>query len=551
MVLAVLEHTVLRFKRLSLSIASDSSQADTLTDQRLSFEFEGRKLEARVGDTVATALLACGVEFTRSTPVSGDPRSPFCLMGACFDCLIDIDNVPNQQAFGAGPAGLAACRIATELGIDALLIDEQRSVGGQIYRDLANADDQLVSVLGSEYEQGRALVTAVSNESVHWVHEKNVWNISQQAEIDIAGHAGTSRIQAEQVILATGALERAMPFPGWTLPGIMTAGALQIALKSSALVPDGPIVLAGSGPLLLLLARQLHDAGGQIEAIVDTTPASNWRRAWPKLVGFLGGGQLLTDGLKLVSGIRKRKIRHIKGVSSLKAMGDTRIGGLSFLADGHRQEIDCEHLAIHLGVVPNIQLTRLLGLEHQWQEDQRCWNPICYSDGSTSFPWLKLAGDGAGIFGAGAAAIQGEMAAVAAARDLSLLTNQESRQRMARLEKQRRPMQRARPFINALYAPSPEFLRPSDETIVCRCEEVTAADIRHYVDLGCRGPNQTKAFGRPGMGPCQGRFCGLTVSEIIAEKLDVTPEDVGYYRIRPPIKPITLAELGRSRPLGL
>ena len=101
----------------------------------------------------------------------------------------------------------------------------------------------------------------------------------------------------------------------------------------------------------------------------------------------------------------------------------------------------------------------------------------------------------------------------------------------------------ARPFLDALYAPAPEFLCPEDRTLVCRCEEVSAGDIRHYVRLGCLGPNQTKAFGRPGMGPCQGRLCGLTVSELIAAERGMCPSQIGYYRIRPPIKPVTLGEL--------
>ena len=161
-----------------------------------------------------------------------------------------------------------------------------------------------------------------------------------------------------------------------------------------------------------------------------------------------------------------------------------------------------------------------------------------------------MAGDGGGIGGAAVAAMQGRLAALDIGRRLGSIDGVE---RDRRADPHRAAMARhlrIRPFLDALYRPVEAIRRPEDETLVCRCEEVTAGDIREMVRMGCLGPNQTKSFGRPGMGPCQGRMCGLTVSEIIAAERALPVAEVGYYRIRPPIKPITLGELAAFAPCG-
>ena len=151
--------------------------------------------------------------------------------------------------------------------------------------------------------------------------------------------------------------------------------------------------------------------------------------------------------------------------------------------------------------------------------------------------------DQASVSGHEAAAHGGRLAALAILEDLGKITGGERQARSSDDSAALKWHGRARPFLDALYAPAREFLEPADSTIVCRCEEVTAGKIREFVDLGCLGPNQAKSFGRAGMGPCQGRYCGLTVSSVIAAKLGKEMDEVGYYRIRPPLKPITLREL--------
>jgi NADPH-dependent 2,4-dienoyl-CoA reductase/sulfur reductase-like enzyme len=329
-----------------------------------------------------------------------------------------------------------------------------------------------------------------------------------------------------------------MPIPGWTLPGVMTVGAAQGLLKSSGLVASGKVVFAGSGPLLWLAASQYLNAGARIEAILDTTPRENRTRAAPHLLSFVFS-DYFREGLALVRSV-KRNMRVISDVRSFRAIGSDRVNEVVYSTGGSEVRIAADLLFLHQGVAPNVNLAMSVGIEHRWDERQRCWAPVLDRDGQSSVEGIAIAGDGAGIAGAKAAEFRGSIAALAALRALGARTNDDD-ERQARRGLDR--ALRGRAFIDALHAPAKAFSVPSGDTIVCRCEEVTARQIVDTVALGCPGPNQMKAFLRCGMGPCQGRLCGLTVTELIAETRRVSPRDVGYYRLRPPVKPITVGEL--------
>jgi bacterioferritin-associated ferredoxin len=190
--------------------------------------------------------------------------------------------------------------------------------------------------------------------------------------------------------------------------------------------------------------------------------------------------------------------------------------------------------------VPNVNLAMAAGAEHRWNERQLCFVPVLDDNFQSSVPGIFIAGDGAGIAGGTAAIERGRIAAIAVVRALkpeaTVPDTQAIRQKL-----QREEMGRA--FLDELYRPIASLRRPEGDTLACRCEEATAEQVREMARLGCEGPNQMKAFLRCGMGPCQGRLCGLTVTELIAEERGKSPAEVGYYRLRPPVKPITLGEL--------
>ena len=338
-------------------------------------------------------------------------------------------------------------------------------------------------------------------------------------------------------------MERPFPIPGWTLPGVMTAGAAQILLKSAGLAPSQPVVLAGCGPLLYLLAWQYLRAGVRIGAIVDTTRRGDYLRALRHVGGAVAGWREVRKGLGLIRRIRGAGIPFYRGATELAVEGSERAEALRFRMGATSHRVQTDLVLLHQGVVPNNQITASLRLVHRWDERQLCWVPQTDAWGRLALDGFLIAGDGRGISGGTAAALQGELAALAAAHSAARLPEPERDRAAEPLRSALRRQLHIRPFLDTLYRPKLQHRVPADEVIACRCEEVSAGELRRSVALGCTGPSQTKAFSRCGMGPCQGRLCGLTVTEVIAQARGVSPAEVGHYRIRPPIKPITLDEL--------
>lgn len=443
---------------------------------------------------------------------------------------------------GAGPAGMAAARLAAEKGASVALIDEQAAPGGQIYRSILGASEKRKKILGAAYSEGHELAAGIDHGNIKHIPSATIWKVGEDGTVTYSAGGKAVRVSADHTIVATGALERPMPVPGWTLPGVMMAGAAQILLKSSGMVPQNA-VLAGAGPLLYLIAAQLIKAGAPPKALVETQTTGDFLAALKHLPGALSGWSYITKGRAMLAEIRAAGVPRHTGASDIRIEGDAKATGISFNTGGRRQRLDCDTVLLHCGVVPNTQVTRSLRLDHVWDGQQHCFKPAVDDWGQTALPAISVAGDGGGIGGAKAAALKGRLAALNA---LALIGRIEKSERDAAAPEIRAALARemaVRPFLDRLYAPPAAVRMPADETVVCRCEEVTAGIIRSYVKLGCTGPNQTKAFGRTGMGPCQGRYCGLTVTEILAAENGLSQQEVGAYRIRSPLKPISLGEL--------
>lgn len=442
---------------------------------------------------------------------------------------------------GAGPAGLAAAVQARALGLSVALLDEQKAIGGQIYRNIEEAPADRVAVMGPDYAAGKCLASDFRNSGSRYLGGAVVWNVSPDGTVNFVADGGATEIVGKRVLLASGAMERPFPIVGWTLPGVMGAGAAQILLKGAGALPATPVVLAGCGPLLYLLAWQYLRSGAVIRAVIDTTTMSDHLGAMRHGIGALRGWRDLAKGLNLLAALRRGGVQVFSGATALAAEGKTRVEALSFRHRGKQVRVPASLLLLHQGIVPNTQLSWSLGAPHRWNAEQLCWQPVTDKWGRIGDTPFYVGGDSRAIVGAKASAVQGRLAALAIGQELGVVTDLVSR--ACPLERQLKRYTHSRSFLDLLYRPKDENRVPNaDSVIVCRCEEVTAGQVRGYVGLGCQGPNQTKAFGRCGMGPCQGRFCGLTVTELIAKARGVEPTAVGYYRIRSPIKPVTLGD---------
>ena len=436
---------------------------------------------------------------------------------------------PDLLIVGAGPAGIGAALEAAGAGLSVLLLDENTAPGGRIWQALerrAPKDEDDRSALDA--------ITRLRASSVDLRFGATVWAIEPDRQVFFShnGHART--VLPRTVLLATGTTERPVPIPGWTLPGVMTVGAAQIALKTGGLLPDGQTWLAGQGPLLLLYANQVLDAGGRIAGVIDLSDRLPFRA-----LRHLSAAALpdIRKGLAWRYRLKSAGIRWVRA-GSVKAEGDTALRRIAFTTSQGTRSEAADTLLLHDGVIPSIQMTRALGCTHVFSDTQRCWRPVTDEWGVSSIPWVLIAGDAAGIAGADAAVLSGRLAAVGL---LQRLGRPVASNAVSALRGNHRQRLAIRPFLDALFRPL--ALQPDDTTLICRCEDVTAAQIRQAARAGCQGMNQLKAYTRCGMGPCQGRTCGPIALDVLAAAKGLPPSALEPLRTRFPTKPVPVGAL--------
>ncbi len=442
---------------------------------------------------------------------------------------------------GAGPAGMSAAIHASKFDMKTLVLDDQFAVGGQVYRHILQNNNNRTDLpfLDEDYWSGHNLAHEFSCSSAQLRPESRVWQITKNKEVFFTQKGKAHCVQAKAILIATGAMERPMPVKGWTLPGVMSVGAAQILLKTAQSGTDGA-VFAGSGPLFYLAIQQYLRAGFEIKAVIDTSPKKIPLMGYILTIPALLQPNLLFKGARWRAEIRKKPF-YFSEVKSVRINGKDFAESLCFTdVEGRKQTISTSHIFIHQGVIPNINLTMATELEHRWCGRQLCWKPKVDMFGESSIDGIFIAGDSLGVFGAEAAVFSGKIAiqriAANAKRSAAIKTLVLCLYRWRQLA--------IRPFLDYLFKPPEDWLLPDDDTtVICRCESLSKADISNAIELGVSGPNQLKSFCRAGMGRCQGRLCGLTIQKMIANHHGQSEDKVGYFRLRPPIRPLTVLEL--------
>ncbi|AMN80291.1 FAD/NAD(P)-dependent oxidoreductase [Pseudomonas azotoformans] len=432
---------------------------------------------------------------------------------------------------GAGPAGINAARTLLDHGIRPCLVDESLRGGGQIYRRQPQGFQRTAKQLyGFEARKAEAVHRTMDELAplIDYRPETLVWN-AEDGRLDMLNNGRAESLEYAQLIVATGATDRILPVPGWTLPGVYSLGAAQIALKYQGCAIGERVAFCGSGPLLYLVAYQYAKAGAKVVAVLDSAPFSAQCRALPAL---LGQPATLAKGVYYRAWLTAHGIPVHQGATLEKINGAQRVSGIQW-AD---QTLECDAVAFAHALRSETQLADLLGCEFAWNALNRAWLPQRDSAGRSSVSGVYLAGDGAGIMGADAAQMAGERAALAVLEDSGVAIDQ---RRPAVLEQQLATIQRFRHGLETAF-PFPEkwAAEAADALILCRCEEVSVGDVRAVVDEGHWEINRVKAHCRVGMGRCQGRMCGLAAAEIVAERSGRAIENVGRLRGQAPIKPL-------------
>ena len=450
---------------------------------------------------------------------------------------------------GGGPAGMAACIEAAKSGVRAVLIDENRRPGGQIYRQLPETfmvhdPDRL----GKSYFEGKAFLDEFNGwgDAVEFMDNAVVRSLYPDKAMEISRRDETTTLKAEKIILAEGAHERPMPFGGWTLPGVFTTGGVQRMIKNQRILPGNRFLLAGTGPMQLVVASQLLREGAEIAAVLETAGVKGMGKHLFKLWGQV---RLVKDGLAYLNELRKAGVPFIRQAGIVAAHGDRRVEGARWAeldddwapVPGSETDIEVDTVCLGYGFVPLSRLSRLCGCRHQYRHELGGWLPEVDGHRETSVTGLFAAGDGSGVAGAMTAVLEGRVAGIRACRQLDRLDENEEDRRTRPYFKQLAGLRKFRAALDEVSSVRLGwFGRLADDVILCRCEEITAGDIRRLVREGVTDLREMRIFSRAGMGHCQGRMCESAIAALLAFETGRAVEDLGMFSVRPPVRPTHL-----------
>jgi len=458
---------------------------------------------------------------------------------------------------GGGPAGMAAALEARRAGVQVTLIEERTTLGGQIYKQPPGAFVvRQPRALEKEYLAGRTLVERTLRSGAEVLAGHAVWNVWGRGPFDVAAYrqgtgaaqGGARTIRTEHLILAAGAYDRPVPFPGWTLPGVLTAGGAQSIVKIQQVYPGDRILMAGSGPLILAFSVQLHRLGANVVGVLEAAPQPGPGTAAGLLRGALGGSlPLLREGIGYLAYLRRHGIPMLYGHAIARAEGTDQVTGAAAVKvdrdwrpiAGTERRFDVDTVCIGYGFLPSLEVPRLLGCALRYDENQGGHVPVRDADLQSSVPGLFVVGDGAGVAGSAVAIEEGRIAGIIAARQLGRLDPVTADERLRPRRRRLAQLERFRAALDAAYGIGPGIYEwATDETIVCRCEEVTVGEVRRHIRPGSRDPNAVKSLTRIGMGLCQGHNCSQQVSAIFAQETGRPLLELPPLSPRPPVRPV-------------
>lgn len=455
-------------------------------------------------------------------------------------------NQVELAVIGGGPAGMAAALAAAELGLDVHLFEEREELGGQILRSphsekgLADARSKAKGVREQVLEMG----IPVSISCMAWGIQGN--------RVFMQNREGFLGVQAEAVILASGARELVYPFPGWTLPGVMTSGAMQCLIHGNGKPPEGRILIAGSSPISLTVGREILTCGGDLTALLQSYRPLQLIAAAQTLLGKSSRRQ---EAWRSVREILRSTASLLWGHVVLEARGGSQLESVVVAPltrsgepdRGRSSSFPARWLCLGYGFVPNIELAAQAGCELVYQEGRGGWIPRVSERLMTTRPGFFASGEIAGIGGAELSLLEGTLSGTAAAAFLKGNRGSDIQQRIEALSREReKELAFGRAFVTAFHGPKFWVNSMPSHTVICRCEGVSLAELRQAYDHGLRTMDGLKMAGRAGQGRCQGRYCGPILEGWLRHHTHLGPDEIGRFKTRPPVKPVRVKVLLRD-----
>jgi len=561
------------------------SEGVTATGEPVTIHFAGRTIETMTGQSVLAALVSAGEKVCRTT-AAGEPRGMFCGMGVCQECIVDVDGAGNQRAcmtsvrdgmiveplparpepvpvdgatevmelspdvlvVGGGPAGLAAAAVAAEAGLDVLLIDERAKLGGQFYKQPADGFQLGESKIDKQFRNGRALIRRAEAAGVRHLAGMTVWAAHGAEEIVASSASSSAVIRPKRLILATGAYERGVPVPGWTLPGFMTTGAAQTLLRSYQIGPGKRVLIGGNGPLNLQVAAELTRAGVEVVALAEAAQAVGPHALASLATMASTAPDLVRDGIAYQLELRRNGVKTFHRHAVVRAEGSDAVKRAIIMKidergnaiAGSEKAFDVDAVCVGFGFLPSNEMARALGCRHQFDEVRGHLVAERDERGRSSVEKVWIVGDSGGLGGARIAQASGLVAGADVARDLGKSHPDENEVSVAM-----RTIVYARRFQKALWtlyrAPRLVDQLAEPETLVCRCEEVSLAAIQKAIGTGAASAGAVKRLCRAGMGRCQGRYCGAIVVDLVARESGIKVDEFSFFAPRIPFRPVPVA----------
>jgi NADPH-dependent 2,4-dienoyl-CoA reductase/sulfur reductase-like enzyme len=447
---------------------------------------------------------------------------------------------------GAGPAGIRAAVEARAAGAEVLVLDEAPRAGGQIYRQLPpELRPQAHDPLGSSRRKSRPLFADIERSGATVSSGVEVWGVLPGRVLLVNRGGRAAVIEAGALVLAAGAYDRPAAMPGWTLPGVVTAGGVTALVKAQRVLPGRRVLLAGTGPLLLAAATALVHGGARIVGIAEAAA----RRA---LLGLLRRPGIVSQTLEVMRALWRTPVWTRTGLVRIEGIDGVERAVLARLdrdwrpVAGTERAVDCDTVVLGYGLVPSPELADLAGCTLAYDVGRGGWVPTADPERllATSAPGVVVAGDGAGIGGADVAEHEGRLAGLGAALHVGRLDPARARAGAEPVLRALRRFARFRQTLGRVLAPRAGlYALVTDDTIICRCEEVSGAEVRVAIEEGAHHVTEVRAVTRAGMGLCQGRFCVPTVAGLVERWARVPVQAAGRLPPRIPARPVPVTVL--------